>query len=292
MSSDRTAHWRRCLGEATGGRERRRHRLHLWINLVGALTTGSALLVIIVAKFAEGAWIVIMVIPLVIALLKAIRRYYDELAARLRGPAALTLTDTTPPIVLVATEDWNQLSEKALEFALTLSPDTIAVHLTRLSGPEADAEDRDLKTRWREHVEKPAVAAGLVPPRLFVVQAQYRTIHEPILKLAVDLERQFGRRRIAVLIPEVVKQRWYQYVLHTNHAGHLRSKLLQHGGAQLTVISVPWRLDGMGRTEADHPVEDDAAPSGGEVRDARVNAGAVRLPRLPSERRAGSVHDR
>jgi amino acid transporter len=235
-------HWRRSARAAREG-GRGWHHLHFWINLVGALATGLALAVIIVAKFTEGAWITILIIPLVIGLLKIIGRYYDSLADNIREPSAMKLHDGRPPILLVASAGWDRLTEKALQLALTLSPDIIAVHLTHLSGPEAEEESRSLRDRWREQVEHPVVAAGFAqPPRLAIVPAQYRNVHEPILNLVQELEQQSQGRRIAVLIPEVIKDHWYQHILHAHHARHLRTKLLRHGGPHLTVISVPWQL--------------------------------------------------
>jgi amino acid transporter len=234
-------HWRRTARAASEG-GKGWHHLHFWINLVGALATGSALAVIIVAKFAEGAWITILVIPLVIGLLKIIGRYYDSLADKTREPSAMKLDDVRPPILLVASAGWDRLTEKALQLALTLSPDIIAVHLTHLSGPETEEESRSLQDRWRQRVERPLVAAGFARPRLAIVPAQYRNVHEPILKLVQELEQQSQGRRIAVLIPEVIKDHWYQHILHAHHARHLRTKLLRHGGPHLTVISVPWQL--------------------------------------------------
>ena len=155
----------------------------------------------------------------------------------------MKLHDARPPILLVASAGWDRLTEKALQLALTLSPDIIAVHLTHLSGPEAEEESRSLRDRWREQVEHPVAAAGFAqPPRLAIVPAQYRNVHEPILNLVQELEQQSQGRRIAVLIPEVIKDHWYQHILHAHHARHLRTKLLRHGGPHLTVISVPWQL--------------------------------------------------
>jgi hypothetical protein len=76
-----------------------------------------------------------------------------------------------------------------------------------------------------------------------VLPAQYRAIHEPVLKLVEELQAKFGGRHIAVLIPELVKQRWYQTIMHTQRARRLRAQLLRHGGPGLTVIIVPWYLD-------------------------------------------------
>jgi amino acid transporter len=236
-------HWHRARRNARAADESRSHLIHFWINTIGALTTGAALIVIMVAKFAEGAWITLMVIPVVIVLLKAIRNYYDGLAARIRDAKPLELRDIRPPIILVTTEDWNKLTDKALELALSLSPDVIAVHLTQLFGPDAEEDDRRLRAQWAVEVEQPARAAGLIPPRLMILQAQFRAIHEPVLKLVQEIEAKFGPRRIAVLIPEIVKQRWYQHLLHTHRARQLRSQLLRHGGSKVTVINVPWYLD-------------------------------------------------
>jgi hypothetical protein len=67
-------------------------------------------------------------------------------------------------------------------------------------------------------------------------------MHEPVLKLVSELRGHLGPRRVAVLIPEVVKARWYSKLLHTRRAARLRAKLLRYGDPELTVIAVPWRL--------------------------------------------------
>lgn len=234
-------HWRGALRE--GGHGAAGHKTHLAINMVGTATTCLALVIIIVAKFTEGAWITLLAIPLVVLLLRAIHRYYERLDRSLEEPALLELAELQPPIVLVATEAWNKLSDRALTFALSLSPDVIGLHLTDLAGPESDDMHAAMRTQWRQHVEDPAQAAGLKPPRLMVLQASYRSLHEPVLKLARELEDKFPGRSVTVLIPELVKRHWYQYPLHTHRARRLRSSLLSHGRGNLTVINVPWSLE-------------------------------------------------
>jgi hypothetical protein len=232
-------HWRRLMRQGS----RKRERVHLWINAVGALTTGIALLVITLAKFRRGAWITVLVLPIVITALKLIRRYYDSVAQQVADRAPLQLGSCTPPVVLVMIDEWNKLTDKALAFAMSLSPDVIGVHLTDLEGPESDSRDRELQSIWQTYVGQPARDAGMPPPRLMVFQARYRTIHEPVLKVAHTLEEKLGTRSIAVLIPEIVKRHWYEHLLHINRAQRLRTQLLKHGGDKLTVINVPWRLD-------------------------------------------------
>jgi amino acid transporter len=234
-------HWRRALAEPAEPRSGL--RAHLMVNTLGAATTGTALVVIIAAKFTEGAWITLLVLPIVIVLLKAIRAYYDDLAKQLRDWTPLDLKGLGPPIVIVAFETWNKLSDNALKFALSISPDVLGVHLMQLSGPDTEEKERLLRQQWRTDVEVPAKQASLSPPRLLVLQAQYRTIQFPILKTVNEIREQFPGRRIAVLIPEVVKRRWYQHFLHTHRALRLRKQLISLGQPDLMVINVPWRLD-------------------------------------------------
>lgn len=235
-------HWRR---ELRARKDRRAIHMHLLTNATGAVTTGIALLVIVVAKFASGAWITILAVPAVIVLLRAIRRYYDQLGSRVRDSSPLQISNTKPPLVLVAIDEWNQLADKAMTLALSLSPNVIGVHLAQLAGPDSDAQERKLREQWNRDIAEPAHRAGYSAPELVILQAQYRAIQEPILNLTRELEARFPDRVVAVLIPELVKQHWYQRLLHTNRAKRLRSKLLEHGGSRLTIIDVPWYLDEM-----------------------------------------------
>jgi amino acid transporter len=231
-------HWRR---EARSGRRRRAHLAHLAINAAGATATGIALAVILAAKFVDGAWITVVVVPLVIVLLRSIKSYYDQLDASLREDQPLRFTDVEPPVVLVATEGWNKLTDKALGFALRLSPDVAAVHITKLGGPED--KDAPLRARWIRQVAAPARAAGLRPPRLIILRADYRVMHAPVLRLIRALEDEFPGRLIAVMLPELVKTSWWQHLLHSHRARRLRTQLLRFGGSRIAIIDMPWYLE-------------------------------------------------
>ena len=235
-------HWMRARRNASGPRERRTHRVHLVLNALGASATGVALVVIVITKFTEGAWITVFVIPAVVVLLTSIKRYYDQLDASLRDDAPLRFAGLEPPVVLVATQRWNKLTDRALGFALRLSPDVHAVHLTRLDGPDDD-DAAALRARWARDVEAPARAAGLSPPRLVLLRSEYRVFHEPLLKLIQQLEDEFPRRPIAVVLPEIVKTTWWQYLLHTHRARRLRSRLLRFGGSRFAIIELPGYLE-------------------------------------------------
>ena len=227
-------HWRRQEG---------RNAARLGINAVGAATTIVAVAVILAAKFVEGAWITVLAIPVIIGILVAIRSYYDRYDARLHSAEPFAIEETAPPTVLVAVEGRNRMTDRALRFALTLSPDVIAIHLLRLSGPADGEPGQDLKARWQAEVAGPLERRGVKPPRLMLVPAPYRELHEPLLKLIARLDEATPGRSVAVLIPEAVKRRWWEYILHSNRAERLRRMLLRHGGPRVNVVIAPWRLE-------------------------------------------------
>jgi amino acid transporter len=231
-------HWWR--GKGSEGKPQRRH---IFVNGLGAATTAVALLVIVAAKFREGAWITLLAIPSLILLFRSIHRYYERIGREIEEPRPLDLSANDPPVVVIPTESWNKLTRKALRFGMTLSPDVFAVHLSALQGNDADAETRDVETRWREGVERPAGKAGLPPPRLVCLQSPYRQFLEPLLRFTSRLETEHPGRTVAVIVPELIKEHWWQYVLHNRRARRLRRGLLKQGGSRVVVIGVPWHLE-------------------------------------------------
>jgi amino acid transporter len=266
------AHWRKTLQNdrarkggdtAYGGRySAHSHRTKLAINGLGAAATGTALGVILAAKFVEGAWLTVIVIPSTVYLLQAIRRYYDEVDRQvLRGShRRIDLRHRTPPVVLVPIKQWDQLARKALEYALRLSPDVTALHMTALEGPDAEDEQGQLGQDWLDLVEQPAIQAGLKPPRLQFVSSEFRSMTAPLLRAIQDLQRQFPDRPITVILPELVDGRWWGYLMHTNRERRLRARLLRHGGPHLIVSSVPWQLQVADPAQAIAEEEPIAAP--------------------------------
>ena len=225
-------HWRRQEG---------RNGTRLAINAVGATTTVLALAVILAAKFIEGAWITVIAVPVIIAMLFAIHRYYQRLDDALATDGPFRVTETAPPTVLVAVEGRNRMSDKALQFAMTLSPDVIAVHLLRLAGPEAGDDGAALKRAWQADVVGPLEQRGVKAPRLMLLPAPYREIHEPLLEYIAKLDADTPGRSVAVLIPELVKPRWWERGLHSQRADRLRKMLIEHGNERVNVIIAPWR---------------------------------------------------
>ncbi|MGZ5090655.1 MAG: APC family permease [Burkholderiales bacterium] len=257
------AHWHRELRQASRGRAR--HRVRLAINAVGALATGVALIVIVATKFEDGAWITLLVIPAAIVLLKSVRRYYDALDNQLRDDGPLELRHTKSPVVLVATHKWNRLTDKALSFALTISSDVYAIHLKAVEGPDADENEQELREQWRIDVEEPARAAGLQPPKLLILESRYRLPEVPLLGVVQDLQEEDPERVVAVLIPEIVKRTWWEYLLHTHRARRIRTALLKLGSPRLVVMNIPWHLGERTAAELEPELESELVQAEQEV---------------------------
>ena len=225
------AHWRRTKA---GGYPRA-------INTAGAATTIVALVVITTAKFVEGAWIVTLAVPASVALLLAINRYYRRQAERIAPVGAFAIDERDPPTVLVAYEERNRITDRALAFAMTLSPDVVAIHLLDLAGPDVEEECRPLRARFDAEIAAPLAAIGVTPPRLMLIPAPYREIHGPLLALVEKIDVDTPGRSVAIIIPEFVPARWWQRALHGHRAHHLRRALLEHARPRLMVVTSPWR---------------------------------------------------
>ncbi len=213
-------------------------RLQPLVNGIGAVLTSVALLVIVAAKFVEGAWITLLALPALILLFKATRSYYDRVGRRLWEPRPLDLSANEPPIVVLPTRGWNQLTHEALRFGMRLSPEVIAVHLGVETG-EAD-DEATLREQWREQVERPARQAGVPVPQLMVLPSPYRRFRKPLLRFLRQKAEEHPERVIAVLLPWVLERHGWQRLLHHRRAHRLRAALLAEGEPRLVVIEIPW----------------------------------------------------
>ena len=126
---------------------------------------------------------------------------------------------------------------------MRLSPDVIALHLTRLEGPDTKESAGKLRRRWRNDVEIPARRAGRHPPRLVQLPSPYRSIVAPLLKFVIETDAQEPQRPIAVVIPALIQAHRWDHLMHSRRVRKLRATLLRHGGPNLAVIIVPWTLD-------------------------------------------------
>jgi amino acid transporter len=223
------AHWHRKGGKHA--------RTKLVFNAVGATMTSIALIIIIVAKFAEGAWLTLVVGPGLVWLFWKIKRHYECIAREINQPVKLQTGKLHPPVVIIPIGAWNRVAERALRFALEMSDDITALHIT------TDDEDTEkLRKMWVDQVETPARAANAAVPHLEIIKSPYRQIYEPVLKFVRKMEEKYKDRLIAVIIPELVEPHWYEHLLHNLHGPGLRARLLLGNEQRTVVITTPWHL--------------------------------------------------
>jgi len=220
-------HWKRLGGIKSA--------LPAFVNGLGAVATGVAVSIVLVAKFVDGAWITALLIPAGVLLFAAVKRHYEYVARDLVCTRSIDLGQLKPPIVVVPIKSWTTITEKALRFALQLSQDIKAVHIAT-----DEADTNLIRSQWNTYVEGPIRNAGLAPPELTVVASPYRRLFNPLLDYIDTLKAEYPDRTIAVIIPELVESRWYQYPLHNQRATGLKAALLLKGGNQVVVINVPW----------------------------------------------------
>jgi amino acid transporter len=221
-------HWRRVKG--------RGWRHSMIVNGLGAVATGITLLVVVVAKFTSGAWVSVLLIAGMMSAMLWVRRHYNEVAEEVRCPSPLQIERLGPPIVIVPIQSWSMISQRAMEFALTLSPEVHALHVG------SEDETNELQQNWKRLVEDPVARAGGTPPNLVMLSSPYRLIIKPILDFVLDVEAQNPGRQIAVIVPELVEQHWYHYPLHNQRAELLKALLLLKGSRNIVLINVPWYI--------------------------------------------------
>jgi amino acid transporter len=221
-------HWKR-----TGGA---RWHWKMLVNGVGATATGLTTLVVLVAKFAEGAWITALLIPSLILLMSMVKRHYDRVAAQTADDSPLDMTGIAPPFVIVPLDQWSRITEKGMRFALGLSHDVQAVHV------DCGEHDDALDGVWQRNVVAPVQAAGLPVPELVTLQSPYRFIILPLVEHVLKMEREHQGRTIAVLVPELVVRHWWDNLLHNQRAQLLKLMLLVKGNQAIVVLNIPWYL--------------------------------------------------
>ena len=197
-----------------------------WVlNAVGAATTGLVMLVIAATKFSHGAWMVVLLIPLLVALFMMIHRHYADVARQL----SLVNYGGPPPIqhsVLVLVGDLHRGVAAALRYAQTLSTSAKAVYV------ELDPErTQKLEEKWGKF--------GLGVP-LVVLTSPYRSLLTPFLDYVNHLLAVGENHVVTIVIPEFVPARWWQHLLHNQTALLIKGALLFRKG--VVVVDVPFHL--------------------------------------------------
>jgi len=220
-------HWNRKLRTTTDARPRRHMMRSRVINTVGAAFTAVVLVIVLVTKFASGAWIVVVAMPLIWLSMRGINRHYAGVERELVPPAnqPITLPASNRAIVLVSKLHLPTL--RSLAYAKATKPSRIEAITVDVD----HAETLRLIEDWdRAEVQVP----------LTVVASPYREITRPVVEYVRQLRRESPRDIVTVYVPEYVLGHWWEQALHNQSALRLKTRLLLLPG--VVVASVPYQL--------------------------------------------------
>ncbi|HJZ55351.1 MAG TPA: APC family permease [Gemmataceae bacterium] len=223
------AHWVKLDGRGSG-----------WtalVNGLGAIGTAAALVVILVAKFVDGAWVTVGLVAGLMIAFAGVRRHYRHLARELTTDEPLDPRDLGPPLVVLLVRGWSRITRKALRVAMRMSPEVYALHIAA-----DELRLQALEEEWAKFVIDPCQGAGVPSPKLVVVTSPYRRLYAPLMEFLTELERTHPGRPIAVVVPEMVERRWYHYLLHNQTAAIIKGYLYFSGLERVAVVNVPWYL--------------------------------------------------
>ena len=213
----------------------RHHRLkekgyqwNLAMNGIGTVATGIVLLVIVTSKFADGAWIPAILIPLIVLVFKGIKRHYRRVEAALE-----VAKDYHPPrhthTVVVLVGRVHRATLSALSYARSLAPDRL-IAMSVVSAPE---EAEAIQQQWAEFNLDIALEIRLSP---------YRDLSGSVVEFIDELDQAYENDIVTVILPEFVLTKWWEQLLHNQSALMLKARLLFRRNT--VVVSVPYHIDG------------------------------------------------
>jgi amino acid transporter len=196
------------------------------INAVGATATAIAALVVGITKFTAGAWIVVVLIPLLIMLFRGIHRHYFEARQELESLTP-TRSEDILNVVVVPVASINPVTRQTLAYARSISENVSAIHIS---------DEEEGIEFMRDHWQDLATDVPLV-----IIESPYRSLVGPMLSYLDELQKQAPTATLTVVLPEYVPRHWWEQILHNQTALRLKAALLFRPGT--VVISVPYHLE-------------------------------------------------
>ncbi|WP_198530795.1 APC family permease [Mycolicibacterium setense] len=233
-------HWTRLLRTETDPAVRSKMHRSRVINAVGLTATGTVLVIVVVTKFAAGAWIAILAMAIMFVIMKMIHKHYDTVAHELQeedeDEGDIVLPSRNHAVVLVS--KLHLPTKRALAYARATRPDVLEAITVSVD----DAETRALVHQWED--------SDISVP-LKVIASPYREITRPVLDYVKRVTKESPRTVVTVFIPEYVVGHWWEQVLHNQSALRLKGRLLFIPNVMVT--SVPWQLNSSQRLKALQP---------------------------------------
>jgi hypothetical protein len=275
-------HWNRLLRSTTDAKQRLHMVRSRTINTIGAIVTGAVLVIVVVSKFAEGAWIAVAAMVVIFFTMRGIHQHYANVALELTPDEETALTLPSSNISIVLVSKLHRPTLRALAYARATRPS----RLEAITVDVDEAETLRLKEEWERRN---------MPLPLIVVSSPYREITRPVIEYVKRLRRESPHDIVTVYIPEYVLGHWWEQVLHNQSALRLKARLLYQRG--VVVASVPYQLQSATKALAATGKLPDPRASGATAatvqRTARPN-GAAPSPegqpvRSPDGQRAGET---
>jgi amino acid transporter len=220
-------HWNRLLREETDPAARGRMKRARVINSVGAGFTGTVLVIVLATKFMKGAWIVVVAMPIIWLIMRAIQRHYQSVAVELEAPENLRPFRPHSNHAIVLVSKLHLPTLRALGYAKATRPDRLEAVTVEIDSDEVAA----LRELWDAHD---------IPVPLTVIASPYREITRPVVEYVKRLRTENPDDIVTVYVPEYVLGRWWEQILHNQSALRLKGRLLYQRG--VVVASVPYQL--------------------------------------------------
>ena len=220
-------HWNRELRGDPSPEQRRKMLRSRAINALGAVLTGLVLALVLATKFMQGAWIVVVAMPVIFLVMQAIHRHYERVREELAvgDEVHVMLPSRVHGIVLIS--KLHKPALRALAYARATRHDTLEALTVDVDPADTAALRRDWERRD-------------IPVTLRVIESPYREITRPIVDYIKRLRRESPRDLVTVYVPEYVVGHWWEQLLHNQSALRLKTRLLFAPGVM--VVSVPWQL--------------------------------------------------
>ncbi|MGG1554357.1 APC family permease [Paenibacillus ferrarius] len=199
----------------------------LIINGLGGLVSLAVLIIFCMTKFSEGAWIVIVVTPIMLLLITKISRHYDDVANQLRIDLVQERVCTKEPVIIVPVAGIHRAVAQSLNYAKSLSPNVIAFYVSF-----SDEDEEAMQEKWQ--IWDPGI-------RLVVFKSRYRTILKPLAEFIERIDTHVSEKQsIMVILPQFIPKKWWHRLLHNQSASRIRSKL--QADKDIVVATVPYHL--------------------------------------------------
>jgi amino acid transporter len=218
-------HWWHLRGQQRGWRR------SIIINGLGAVTTGVVALVIAAMKFLEGAWIVVVLIPILVLLFLAIHRHYQRFERERTFDIPVRPQDIHHRLI-VPIDRLDRAAIQSLAYARSITTHVTAVHVV-IDVDKADTlrEDWD---RWQQHI------GSEEETHLLIIDSPYRSLARPLLAYIDTIHERHPQDTLTIVLPEFVVAHWWEYLLHNQTAFRLKASLLFRPG--IVVVSLPQHM--------------------------------------------------